>query len=102
MSTLVGKSQIVATGINITTGQLSPVNRTISSSFGSFVCNGVTPVTVTDTSVSANSVVMMTLKTIGGTVSVIPLTIATITVGTGFTVVGQALDTSTYNYRIFG
>lgn len=69
---------------------------------GTFVCNGVTPVTVADPFVGANSSIVITLKTVGGTVSVIPLTIQTITPGTGFTVQGQASDTSTYNYCING
>lgn len=69
---------------------------------GTFVCNGVTPVTVAEPNVGANSAIVITLKTVGGTVSVIPPTIETITVGTGFTVQGQALDTSTYNYLVIG
>jgi hypothetical protein len=100
--TVVLRSQTVDTGINITTGGLSPVNRTINQSVGTFVANGVTPVTVADTYVTANSVIVITLKTVGGTVSPTPLYIPTITPGTGFTVAGLASDTSTYNYRIIG
>lgn len=69
---------------------------------GTFVCNGVTPVTVAEPNVGANSAIVITLKTVGGTVSVVPLTIETITPGTGFTVQGQASDTSTYNYLVIG
>lgn len=69
---------------------------------GTFIANGATPVTVADANVGANSCIVITLKTVGGTVSVIPPTIPTITVGTGFTVAAQALDTSTYNYQIHG
>lgn len=68
---------------------------------GTFVCNGVTPVTVTDSFVTANSAIVITLKTVGGTVGAIPA-IQTITAGTGFTIAGTASDTSTYNYLIIG
>jgi hypothetical protein len=69
---------------------------------GTFVCNGATPVTVTDPNVTANSSIVVTLKTVGGTVSPSVPYIATITAGTGFTITGTASDTSTYNYRIIG
>jgi hypothetical protein len=60
------------------------------------VLNGTTPVTVADTGVTNGSIVMFTLKTVGGTVGAIPV-VETITPGTGFTVAGTAGDTSTYN-----
>lgn len=66
---------------------------------GTFVANGVTPVTVATTGFLAGSVVAISLKTVGGTVGAIPH-LATATAGTGFTVVGTALDTSTYNWVI--
>jgi hypothetical protein len=56
-------------------------------------------VTVTDSRVTANSVIIFTLKTVGGTVGASPH-VLTITPGTGFTVSGTASDTSTYNYLI--
>ena len=68
---------------------------------GTFVCNGATPVTVTDSRITANSGVIVTLKTVGGTVGAVPA-IKTITAGTGFTIAGTASDTSTYNYTIIG
>lgn len=68
-------------------------------SAGTFTCNGATPVTVANTAVTANSQVLITLKTVGGTVGAIP-SVKTITAGTGFTVSGTASDTSVYNYRI--
>lgn len=61
--------------------------------------NGTTPVTVTDKRVTANSVIVFTLKTVGGTVGACPV-VDTITPGTGFTVKGTALDTSVYNFYI--
>ena len=69
--------------------------------FGTFVCNGVTPVTVQEPNISANCVVTITLKTVGGTVGAVPA-IQTITAGTGFTVAGTASDTSTYAYKVEG
>ena len=51
--------------------------------------------------VTAGSVIVTTLKTIGGTVGATQ-TIKTITPQTGFTIVGLASDTSVYNYLILG
>jgi hypothetical protein len=69
---------------------------------GTFVCNGASAVTVTEPAVTANSSIVITLKTVGGTVSPSVPYITTITAGTGFTVTGTASDTSTYNYLVIG
>lgn len=66
---------------------------------GTFTMNGATPVTVANTNVTDGSIIIFTLKTVGGTVGAYPA-IQTITPGTGFTVAGTALDTSIYNYTI--
>lgn len=66
---------------------------------GTFTANGASAVTVTDANVTADSVIIITLKTVGGTVGAYPA-IKTITPGTGFTVAATASDTSVYNYRI--
>lgn len=66
---------------------------------GTFVCNGVTPVVVGNTSVAITDCIVISLNTVGGTVGPIPH-LATITAGTGFTTVGTASDSSTYNYCI--
>jgi hypothetical protein len=68
---------------------------------GTVTLNGVTPVNVANTAVTANSLIVFTLKTVGGTVGAHPV-IETITPGTGFTVAGTAADTSVYNYGILG
>jgi hypothetical protein len=68
---------------------------------GTFVNNGVSAVTTADTRLTANSVVVISLKTVGGTVGAIPH-LETVTPGTGFTTIGTASDTSTYNYLIIG
>lgn len=68
---------------------------------GTFTCNGTSAVTVTDSAVTANSAIVVTLKTVGGTVGAVP-SVKTITPGTGFTISGTASDTSVYNYAIIG
>ena len=60
---------------------------------------GATPITVTDAAVTADSAIIITLKTVGGTVGAYP-TIQTITPGVGFTVLNTAGDTSIYSYLI--
>lgn len=67
---------------------------------GTFTANGVTPVTVANTNITANSTVIFGLKTVGGTVSAAGPAMLTVTPGTGFTVGATALDTSVYNYLI--
>lgn len=69
-------------------------------SSGTVTLNGATGVTVANTAVTANSIIVFTLKTVGGTVSPNAPNVKTITPGTGFTVAGTASDTSVYNYRI--
>lgn len=66
---------------------------------GTFVANGVTPVTVSNTSVAVTDAIVISLNTVGGTISIHPV-ILTITAGVGFTVSSAAADTSTYNYAI--
>ncbi len=95
------RSRITTQPVNITTGALSPIDASLSNSRGTVVLTGATPVTIADSYVTANSSVIFTLKTVGGTVGAYPV-IQTITPGTGFTVQGTALDTSTYTYRIQG
>jgi hypothetical protein len=72
----------------------------VTLSQGTVVLNGATPVTVANALMTANSVVLFTLKTVGGTVSPNAPNVLTTTPGTGFTVGGTASDTSTYNYVI--
>lgn len=67
---------------------------------GTFVANGVTPVTVAETGYTAiTNTIAITLNTVGGTVGAIPA-VKTVTAGVGFTVAATASDTSTYNYKI--
>ena len=78
-----------------------PRSASVPIGFGTFVANGATPVTVVDAGVTANSIIVSTLKTVGGTVGAVPA-VKTITPGTGFTIGATASDTSTYNYARFG
>lgn len=57
--------------------------------------------TVANTSVTANSVIVFTLKTVGGTVGTQAPFITAITAGASFSVTGAITNTSTYNYIIF-
>lgn len=101
VDTVVNKSLIARAPINTTTGQVAPSNTDLATMLGTVTLNGTTPVTVANTVVTANSIIVFTLKTVGGTVGAQPV-IDTITAGTGFTVKGTASDTSIYNYRIIG
>lgn len=78
-----------------------PQSIALQSNGGTFVADGATPVTVADTHVTANSVIIIYLLTVGGTVGTLP-SVKTKTAGTGFTVAGEASDTSTYGYLILG
>lgn len=65
-----------------------------------FTLNGATPVTVAYPAITANSQVLITLQTVGGTVGTSTPNVRTKTAGTGFTVAGVAGDTSVYNFRV--
>lgn len=64
---------------------------------GSFTANGATAVVVANTAFTANTPVLFTVKTIGGTPAGAPY-ISSVTPGTGFSVKAAAGDTSVYNY----
>jgi hypothetical protein len=78
-----------------------PLAVAVPAGGGTVTLNETTPVEVADARVTANSIIVLTLKTVGGTVGAQPV-IDTITPGTGFTVKGSASDTSIYNYAILG
>lgn len=83
------------------TGELTfgALNRIVGGRTTTFTCNGTTNVTVAWPDVTANSIIVPTLKTVGGTVGAIPR-VTTITPGIGFTMAGTASDTSVYNLLI--
>lgn len=90
------------TAVSITGGAISGVTLGLASGQrGTFTCNGATPVVVANTTVTADSQILVTLKTVGGTVGATPA-VKTITPTTGFTIAGTASDTSVYNYAIIG
>ena len=66
---------------------------------GTFTLNGATVVSVANTLVTANSMVFISLNTIGGTVGAVPA-VQSLTASTGFGVKGTASDTSVYNYAL--
>ena len=76
-----------------------PVRNQVGRLVKTFTAIGATDVTVVAPEVTAESVIVITLKTVGGTVGETP-TILTITPGTGFTVDATAADTSVYNYAV--
>ena len=68
---------------------------------GVVTLNGATPVVVNDSGITANSVVLLCLKTAAGTPAPAGACVSAVVVGASFSVVGIALDTSVYNYIIF-
>lgn len=81
---------------------LGDLNRLTNARRGTVTLNGATNVAVTNRFVTPNSVIVFTLKTVGGTVSPSAPNVKLITAGSGFSVSGTASDTSVYNYVIIG
>lgn len=75
------------------------VKGAASGKTGTFTANGATAVVVSNTSITANSVVLTSMKTVGGTPAGAPYMSAK-TVGTSFSMKAAAGDTSVYNYII--
>lgn len=78
-----------------------PQASIVEATGGTTTANGSTAVTVTNSNVTANSVVLFGLKTVGGTINGGPYMV-TVTPGTGFTFKSGSTDTSVYNYIILG
>jgi hypothetical protein len=76
-----------------------PIRNQVGRLVGTFTCNGASAVTVVAPEVTEDSVIVVTLKTVGGTVGAVPA-VKTKTAGTGFTIAGTASDTSVYNYAV--
>lgn len=77
-----------------------PQVSVVAASGGTFTANSGSAVTVANSKVTANSVILFGLKTASGTPAA-PF-LVTVTPGTGFTVNSGGSDTSTYNYVILG
>jgi hypothetical protein len=94
------KLQSFANPFGIGTQGPGPTSSFLLVSGGTLTCTGGGTITVTNTNVDAASAIILTLKTVGGTVAA-PF-VATITAGTGFSVTCGASDTSVYNYVVIG
>ena len=89
------KALIAADNVTFSAATKGPtLKQGANGRVGTFVANGVTPVTVSNTIVAITDAIIISLNTVGGTVGLHPV-IATITASTGFTVVCTAGDTST-------
>jgi hypothetical protein len=98
ISGMIYTSPVVVPGsINYNGG---PQTSGIKTNGGTFTANSGSAVTVANTNVTANSVILFGLKTAAGTPAA-PF-LVTVTPGTGFTVNSGGSDTSVYNYIIFG
>lgn len=74
------------------------IDHIYSSVNGTVTANGTSSVSVSNTNITANSVVLLTVKTVNGTVG--PAYVATTTASTGFTIQSSAGDACVYNYLI--
>lgn len=81
-------------------GTSGPQSAKLPLNGGTVTCTAGGDITVSNTAVDAGSLVILTLKTAGGTVAA-PF-IKTITTSTGFVVTCGGSDTSVYNYLIIG
>ncbi len=100
VSTFGGSTNNMTNALTFTTAGKGIILKQGSNALcGTFVCNGVTPVTVSNTAIAVTDAIIISLGVVGGTVGALPA-IQTITASTGFTVAGTASDTSTYNYAI--
>jgi hypothetical protein len=77
-----------------------PQTSVVPSSGGTFTCTSSGTITVANANVTANSIVIVTVKT-AASPGATPF-IATITPGTGYTITCASGDTSVYNYIVLG
>lgn len=89
----------------VTLGGSFPYNggalvQAVRANGGTVTCTGGGTPTITNSNLTANSVVLWGLKTAGGTPAIPIMT--TVTPGTGFTVTCGGSDTSVWNYLILG
>ncbi len=66
---------------------------------GTFVCTSGGTITINNTNVATSDAIIISLNTVGGTISTNP-TVNAITAATSFTAKCATSDTSTYNYAI--
>jgi hypothetical protein len=89
-----------ANPFGISTQGPGPQSTFLLVSGGTLTCTAGGTITVANTNVDAGSAIILTLKTVGGTVAA-PF-VATITPATGFSVTCGASDTSVYNFVVIG
>ena len=82
--------------LNINSSGLVTYNNYIR---GTVTANGMTPVSVSNSLVQANSIIVLNRNSTSAT-STLPAFVSSVTPGTGFTIVNTALDSSTYNFLI--
>jgi hypothetical protein len=91
----------VATAFQFLVATAGPQAAAVSAKGGTFTLTEATLLAVADTAVTADSLILIGLKTVGGTVGALPA-VQSLTAGTGFGVKGTASDTSVYTYLIIG
>lgn len=91
-------SQSVTGNISFTTSG-NHIKYKTGTTAGTFTANGATSVVVTTTAASDTMIVVMSLRTVGGTPAGAPYIFAK-TNGTSFSVRAVAGDTSVYNWAI--
>lgn len=74
------------------------IDHVYSNTRGTVTVSGSTPISVSNTNVTANSVILLTVKTPSGVVG--PASVISTTANTGFTVKSFGTDASVYNYLI--
>lgn len=82
--------------------QAGAVSAAVKASQGTFTANGATQVDVVDTRITANSIILTTIKTAAGTPSPNAPNVISKTAGVGFSIKATASDTSLYSYVILG
>ncbi len=92
-------ANISASGLALALGKTVTLTAGSNGKAGTVTVNGATPVTVTTTAITLNSIVTFGLQAVGGTVGNTP-TVKTKSAGASFTVAATALDTSTYTWAI--
>jgi hypothetical protein len=91
----------VATAFQFLVATAGPQATAVAAQGGIFTLTEDTPLDVADTAVTADSLILIGLKTVGGTVGAVPA-VQSLTAGTGFNVTGTSGDTSVYTYLIIG
>lgn len=90
---------VQGTFLGAAASKMSMTTGGAAATAGTVVANGASNVTVNTTSITAKSIVIFSLNTVGGTVGQLPHVVSLVA-GTSFTINATSLDTSTYNWAI--